>query len=73
MEIPGRGSASPVGAAGRVYIPGHDDTTLVIAHESHYEVVASNTLDDRFDASPAIVNAELYLRGEKFIYKIATP
>lgn len=65
--------ASPVGAAGRVYIPGRDGTTLVIAHGASYEVLASNTLDDRFDASPAIVGDELYLRGEKFLYKIAEP
>jgi outer membrane protein assembly factor BamB len=65
--------ASPVGAAGRVYIPGRDGTTLVIAHGARYEVLASNTLDDRFDASPAIVGDELYLRGEQFLYKIAAP
>ena len=65
--------ASPVGAAGRVYIPGRDGTTLVIAHGSRYQVVASNTLDDGFDASPAIVGDELYLRGARFLYKIAEP
>lgn len=63
--------ASPVGAAGRVYIAGRDGTTLVIAHGPRYEAVASNTLDDRFDASPAIVGDELYLRGARFLYKIA--
>ncbi|MEE2965538.1 MAG: PQQ-binding-like beta-propeller repeat protein [Acidobacteriota bacterium] len=65
--------ASPVGAAGRVYIAGRDGTTLVIAHGPRYEVVASNTLDDGFDASPAIVGDELYLRGAQFLYKIAEP
>ena len=65
--------ASPVGAAGRVYIAGRDGTTLVIAHGPRYEVLASNTLDDGFDASPAVVGDELYLRGAKFLYKIAEP
>ena len=65
--------ASPVGAAGRVYIPGRDGTTLVIAQGPHYQVIASNTLDDGFDASPAIVGDELYLRGVRFLYKIAEP
>ena len=62
--------ASPVGAAGRVYIPGRDGTTLVIRQGDQYEVLASNTLDDGFDASPAIVNDEIYMRGYRYLYAI---
>ena len=63
--------ASPVGAAGRVYIPGRDGTTLVIRQGDQYEVLASNTLDDGFDASPAIVEDEIYMRGYRYLYAIA--
>jgi outer membrane protein assembly factor BamB len=63
--------ASPVGAAGRVYIPGRDGTTLVIRHGGTFEVLASNTLDDGFDASPALVDDVLYLRGTRHLYAIA--
>ena len=63
--------ASPVGAAGRVYIAGRDGATLVIRHGPRYEVLATNTLDDGFDASPALVDDELYLRGYRHLYKIA--
>ena len=35
-----------------------------------FEVLATNTLDDGFDASPALVDNELYLRGAKFLYSI---
>ena len=63
--------ASPVGAAGRVYITGRDGTTLVIRQGGEYEVLASNTLDDGFDASPAVVGDEMYLRGYRYLYKIA--
>ena len=63
--------ASPVGAAGRVYIAGRDGTTLVIRHGDQYEVLASNTLDDGFDASPAVVDDEIYLRGYRYLYAIA--
>ena len=63
--------ASPVGAAGRVYIPGRDGTTLVIRQGDQYDVLASNTLDDGFDASPAIVADEIYLRGYRYLYAIA--
>lgn len=63
--------ASPVGAAGRVYITGREGSTLVIAQGPRYDILATNTLDDGFDASPAIVDDELYLRGSRYLYKIA--
>jgi outer membrane protein assembly factor BamB len=63
--------ASPVAARGRVYFPGREGTTLVIRSGPTYEVLAKNTLDDGFDASPALVDNELYLRGYKYLYAIA--
>lgn len=63
--------ASPVGAAGRVYITDRDGTTLVIRHSDTPEVLALNRLDDSFSASAAIVGRELFLRGERNLYCIA--
>ena len=63
--------ASPVGAAGRVYIPGQNGTTVVLKHGPAFEVLAENKLDDGFNASPALVDNELYLRGYKSLYSIA--
>ena len=63
--------ASPVGAAGRVYITGRDGATLVIRQGPRYEVLAVNRLDEGFDASPALVDDELYLRGYRYLYKLA--
>ena len=63
--------ASPVGADGRVYITGQDGGTAVIKHGPTYEVLATNKLDDRFDASPALVDNELYLRGYRYLYCLA--
>ena len=63
--------ASPVGAAGRVYIPGRDGTTVVLKHGPSFEILAENPLDDGFDASPAVVDRELYLRGYRFLYRIS--
>jgi outer membrane protein assembly factor BamB len=65
--------ASPVGAAGRVYLPAWNGVTLVIKHSDTYEVLASNKLDDRFDASPALVGNELILKGKEYIYCISQP
>ncbi len=69
--IPGQVFASPVGAAGRVYVLGQDGTAVVLKHGPTLELLATNTLDDTFDASPALVEGELYLRGYKKLYCIA--
>jgi outer membrane protein assembly factor BamB len=63
--------SSPVGAAGRVYIAGREGTTAVLRHGPKLEVLAVNELADGFDASPALVDGEIYLRGYKFLYCIA--
>jgi outer membrane protein assembly factor BamB len=65
--------ASPVAAGGRVYFAGQDGGTMVIKAGPVFEVLATNTLDDGFDASPALVDGEIFLRGRKFLYAIATP
>ena len=63
--------ASPVAADGRIYLAGRDGATLVIRHGPTYEVLATNVLDDGFDASPALVDNEIYLRGYRYLYSIA--
>lgn len=60
--------ASPVGAGGRVYIAGRDGVVLVLRNGKSYEVLASNRLDDGFDASPALVDNAIYLRGYRYLY-----
>jgi len=63
--------ASPVGAQGRVYLPGREGVTVVIRHGPSFEVLAKNKLDDGFDASPALVDNEIYLRGHQYLYSLA--
>lgn len=63
--------ASPIGAAGRVYLTGRDGGFAVLKAGPKLEVLATNKLDDRFDASPAAVGKELYLRGHASLYCIA--
>lgn len=62
--------SSPVGAAQRVYITGRNGTTLVLKHSAKFEPVATNQLDERIDASPAVAGRNLFLRGEKHLYCI---
>lgn len=63
--------ASPVGAAGRIYVTARDGTTVVLRHDRENAPLAVNHLDDIFSASPALADKELYLRGERFLYCIA--
>ena len=63
--------ASPVGAAGRVYITGREGTTVVVQQGPTYKVLAVNKLGDGFDASPAVVDNEIYLRGTRYLYRIS--
>jgi outer membrane protein assembly factor BamB len=63
--------ASPVGAAGRVYLAGRDGTFAVLKQGPKLEVIARNRLDDGFDAVPVPVGRELILRGQKSLYCIS--
>jgi hypothetical protein len=63
--------ASPVAAAGRIYLLGRGGKALVLAPGPRLEVLAENQLDDGFDASPVIVGGFLYLRGRRFLYALA--
>jgi outer membrane protein assembly factor BamB len=62
--------ASPVAAAGRVYIVDRSGTTLVLKQGDKLEELATNRLDDPIDASPVVVGKHLFLRGEKYLYCI---
>jgi outer membrane protein assembly factor BamB len=55
--------ASPVSAAGRVYVAGRNGATAVLAAGPVLKVLALNRLDDGFETSPAVVGREIYLRG----------
>jgi outer membrane protein assembly factor BamB len=68
LEGMGNVFASPVGAQDRMYVVGQKGTMYVIKHGPVFEVLAKNTLDDNFSASPAIVGNTLYLRGYKSLY-----
>ncbi len=65
--------ASLAAAGERIYVVGRDGKAVVFRHGPKLEILASNELDDRFDASPVIVGDELLLRGRRFLYSIAEP
>jgi outer membrane protein assembly factor BamB len=75
QRLPGLSNvyASPVAAAGRIYVVGLDGEAVVLRSGDSLEVLARNRLDDSFAASPALVGSEMFLRGERFLYAIAEP
>jgi outer membrane protein assembly factor BamB len=69
-RIPGLGGvyASPVSAQNKIYLAGREGTTVVLKKGDKVEVLATNKLDDKFDASPALVQGNIFLRGHKYLY-----
>jgi len=69
-RIPGQYSASPLFANGLIYLFNSDGLTTVIKPGDSYEVVAENSLDDGFMASPAVKGNSLFLRTNNHLYRI---
>lgn len=67
-ELMGGVYASPVAAEGRVYLVGRDGKTVTIKDADQLEIIATNVLDDKFDASAAIAGKSLFLRGHAHLY-----
>ena len=65
--------ASPVAAKGRVYVLSRDGKCLVLKSGPKLEILATNQLADRTDASIAIAGKELFIRGQQNLYCIAGP
>jgi outer membrane protein assembly factor BamB len=63
--------ASPVAAKDRVYVLGREGTCLVLKKGPKFEVLATNKVDDKTDASLAVAGDEIFLRGRANLYCIA--
>ena len=61
--------ASPVAAAGRIYLTDQQGSTVVIDHQNP-KPLALNTLDEGTNASIAIVGGDLIIRGTQHLYCI---
>jgi len=63
--------ASPVAAGGHVYITGRSGTTVVIKDSKKLEVISTNSVGEGVDATPAPVDDQLFIRGERHLFCIA--
>jgi outer membrane protein assembly factor BamB len=73
QRLPGAVSASPMGAAGRVYVAGEDGRTAVFRAEPPFERLAENRLDGPIYATPSPAGDELFVRTEQSLYCLTAP
>ena len=67
VEDMGLQYSSAVLANGLVYMPNDEGLITVIKPGPKFEYVAKNSIGERMNASPAISNGKIYLRGDAFI------
>lgn len=61
--------ASPVGVNGKLYLASEEGDVIVVRMGEKFEVLATNTLADQmFIATPAILDGEIYLRGQNTLF-----
>ncbi len=63
--------ASLVTAKDRLYVLGREGKCVVLKSDTKIEPLATNKLEDRTDASMALVGKELFIRGKENLYCIA--
>lgn len=68
-RVGGKFAASPIYADGRLYFFSQEGKTLVLKPGRALEVLATNTLDDGFMASPAAAGRAFFLRTRTHLYR----
>ncbi|MHB8523765.1 MAG: outer membrane protein assembly factor BamB family protein [Limisphaerales bacterium] len=69
-RVGGKYAASPIYGDGRLYFFDQAGTTKVLKPGRALEVLATNTLEDGFMASPAVSGKALFLRTKTHLYRI---
>lgn len=62
--------ASPLAANGFIYVFGRNGTVVVLKDAPDFEIVETNKLNDKIDASAAMMGKELFVRGHEYLYCI---
>jgi outer membrane protein assembly factor BamB len=71
IENLGMQYSSPVLANGLVYMPNDEGVITVIKPGPIFEYVSKNSIGEKMNASPAISNGKIYLRGYKHLFCIS--
>lgn len=73
VRIPGMNNtyASPVAAGGRVYLTDRSGKIVVIEDSSEFKMLATNSMGEGVDATPAIAGNEMFIRSAHQLFCIA--
>ena len=71
-RVGGNHSASPVFTDSRIYFLSEAGETTVIAPSAEFKVLARNPLNEKCQASIAVSQGSLFIRGEKNLYCIGS-
>jgi outer membrane protein assembly factor BamB len=63
---------SMVSAAGRLYVTDQAGDTFVFAANPRFELLATNSLDEKVMATPAIADGEIFIRTHQHLWCIST-
>ena len=63
--------ASPVGAAGRIYLASEEGDVIVLARGAALEVLGVSSMDEQILATPAIAGRDLFLRTRAHLWRLA--
>lgn len=74
QRLPSRGQfqASLLAAGGNIYYTSLDGDIVVARAAPTFELVSKNSMGERIVATPAIADGQLFIRGERNLYCIAT-
>jgi outer membrane protein assembly factor BamB len=64
-------SASPIAAAGRVYLTSEDGEIHVVKAGGAFELLATNPMGEVLMATPALADGVLYIRGMQHLFAVA--
>jgi hypothetical protein len=60
-----------VAADGYVFLTARNGNTVVIRDSEKLEIVSTNSVGETVDATPALVDDQIFIRGEKHLFCIA--
>lgn len=72
-RLRGHYSTSPISVDGHILLTNDDGATAILRPGNQYRLVATNELEGRVQASPAVSGRSLFLRTETHLYRIEEP
>ena len=72
QRLGGNCNSSPIAANGLLYFSNNDGATFVVKAGRQFQIVATNHLNERITAPPAIAGNDLIYRTDSHIYCITT-